>query len=307
MKKEATGKSHAKIILIGEHSVVYGKPAIAFPIDSIPITVTTKSISHGMRINSEFYKGELKEAPVNLTGIKRLITTICNELSPTDVHLQINFSSEIPSERGMGSSAAVSIALIKSLYHYFNAPLSRAKLFELSDIEETITHGNPSGIDTATVSSESPVWFIHKQQPATIDLNLNGYLIIADSGIRGQTDVAVNSVRQLVKQDQNANAAIQHLGDLTNQTKTVLEQNQINRLGTLMNQAQQQLDYLGINIPRTEYLINVANQNGSLGTKLTGSGLGGCIISLTDTHSKAVKIANALSNAGAVNTWIESF
>ncbi|MBW1605599.1 mevalonate kinase [Lactobacillus sp. Sy-1] len=307
MKKEATGSSHAKIILIGEHSVVYGHPAIAFPIDSIPMTVTTKSIHDGIRINSEFYKGSLKEAPVNLLGIKRLIEAICNQFANQPAHFQINFTSEIPSERGMGSSAAVSIALIKSLYNYFDAPLTKREMFELSDIEETITHGNPSGIDTATVSSESPVWFIHKQTPDSITMNLNGYMIIADSGIRGQTDVAVNSVRQMVNRDQNAKDAIVNLGKLTEQTKVTLEQDDITHLGSLLNQAQRQLDYLGINIPRTEHLIQVANQNGSLGTKITGSGLGGCIIALADDHAAALKIANALSNAGAVNTWIETF
>ncbi|MHA8262956.1 mevalonate kinase [Lactobacillaceae bacterium Melli_B3] len=307
MKKEATGQSHAKIILIGEHSVVYGQPAIALPIDSIPITVTIKTISHGIKINSEFYKGSLKEAPVNLLGIKRLIETICHQLTDQPVHMQISFASEIPSERGMGSSAAVSIALIKALYNYFEAPLSKETLFELSDIEETITHGNPSGIDTATVSSESPVWFVHKQKPDTIRMNLNGYLIIADSGIRGQTDVAVNSVRQLVKKDRDAKDAIVNLGQLTNQTKLSLATADIEHLGHLLNKAQRQLDYLGVNIPKTERLIEVANRNGSLGTKLTGSGLGGCIIALAASKPSAMDIANALSDSGAVNTWIETF
>ncbi|UQS86614.1 mevalonate kinase [Nicoliella spurrieriana] len=306
MKKEAIGKSHAKIILIGEHSVVYGHPAIAFPIDSIPMTVTISTITNGIRINSEFYKGSLKEAPVNLLGIKRLIEAVCKKLATGPVNIQINFTSEIPSERGMGSSAAVSIALIKSLYNYFEAPLTKQEMFELSTIEETITHGNPSGIDTATVSSEAPVWFIHKQAPGPIKMNLDGYLIIADSGIRGQTDVAVNSVRQMVNQDQNARAAIGNLGQLTTETKATLEKNDLNHLGTLLNHAQQQLDYLGINIPRTEHLIQVANRSGSLGSKLTGSGLGGCIIALADNHASALKIANALENAGAVNTWIET-
>lgn len=307
MSLKAIGKSHAKIILIGEHSVVYGQPAIALPITSVNMQALVQPIEHGRLIQSKYFIGAIKRVPSNLLGTKRLIQKILRAFHQTQAAFKITVTSTIPSERGMGSSAATAIAVTRALYHYFHQPLSHSQLLKVSNIEEKITHGNPSGIDAATAGSKLPIYFVPGKTIQSIPINLNGSLVIADSGIKGRTDIAVNSVHQEIINHRPAGPQlIQHLGKLVVSVKQALRDNQIEPLGRAMNQAQGDLAQLGVSTDQLNHLIRTARQNGAYGAKLTGSGLGGCIIALTP-NQKAPLIANALLKAGAVNTWIQPF
>ncbi|MCK8624133.1 mevalonate kinase [Apilactobacillus sp. TMW 2.2459] len=307
MEKSSIGMSHAKIILMGEHSVVYKEPAIALPITSIKLKVEIKKcLSNNILITSHYYKGPLQNVPVNMLGIKKLIDQTLKNLNKEKETFNIIIKSSIPSERGMGSSAATAVGIIRAIYKYFDKKISRKQLLKLSDVEEKITHGNPSGLDAATVSSEYPIWFIHGQENEQIPFNINGYLIIADSGILGRTDIAVNYVRELVNhKNEIAINSINNLGNAVRQAKECLEKGNIHQLGKLMDFAHQQLQNIQISNPTVDKIVNITKANGALGAKLTGSGLGGCVISITDNLEKVDKIINALKKQGVKDIWTQ--
>jgi mevalonate kinase len=95
------------------------------------------------------------------------------------------------------------------------------------------------------------------------------------------------------------------LGELTSQTATVLRQNDVSTLGKILTEAHTNLRQLGVSHPAVEKLIKIANDSGALGSKLTGGGLGGCVISLAPNLPAAEKISQQLTAGGATATWIE--
>ncbi|TPR20171.1 mevalonate kinase [Apilactobacillus timberlakei] len=308
MTKQAFGKSHAKIILMGEHSVVYNQPAIALPIPKIELKIKINEIDAGQLLNSKYYIGPIQSVPNDLLGIKNLVNTILTKINKTDESFEMIIDSEIPSERGMGSSAATSIAIIRALYNYFDTNISKEELLKLSDVEETITHGNPSGLDSATTGADNPVWFIRNNTLEEINFNLNATLVIADSGIKGRTDIAINYVKQqLINDNKRTQKSINKIGNLVTKARQDIEKNNPEELGILMSENQKELKNLKISNSKIDELVEIANINGSLGTKLTGSGLGGCIIALARNDNEAESIANALTKAGALDTWIQPF
>lgn len=303
--KKGIGTSNAKIILIGEHSAVYGEPAIVIPITSIRLTATIVPADDQL-IDSRYYTGPLKQAFKNLAGIKALIAAVLRQLHQVEATFKLTIDSQLPSERGMGSSAATAIAIIRAFYDYFEQPLSRHTLLTLAEVSEKITHGNPSGMDAATTSATAPIWFVKGQQSQHLPINTSGYLVIADSGFKGQTGPAVATVRERMNDfPQETKVFMHQLGQLTDNARQALAHNELHRLGTIMSHAQVILQTLGVSNTVLDHLIFVAQKNGSLGTKLTGGGRGGCLIALAPDQTTAQHLIRVLKAAGATQTWLQ--
>lgn len=206
----------------------------------------------------------------------------------------------------MGSSAATAVATIRALYAYLKVPLTHEQLLSDADISEHIIHGNPSGLDVATASASAPVWFVTGETPKSLPFHLGGYMVIADSGIYGQTGSAVASVGKILKRHpRRAKKLIAELGRLTKDAKDALGHNAIQKLGTILDAAQVQLKALGVSHPTLDKLIQIAKTNGALGAKLTGGGMGGCMICLVEDIHVAQRVKQALSDAGATATWVQ--
>lgn len=303
---QAQGISNAKIILIGEHSVVYGQPAIALPLTTVNVKVTIeKSDLTDINIESTYFNGQLDTLPNSMIGFKHLIDYLTNKNNVFE-SLNIKIDSSLPAERGMGSSAAVSIALIRAFYNYINKPLTKTRLLNLANIAEKDTHKNPSGLDAATCASQEPIWMVRNQELKNIPVNLNGYLVIADSGIKGKTSEAISIVKErLIQHPDETQKLIENLGQLTYSAKDALSNNKIELLGDIFNDAQENLVKLGVSCSELNNLISVSLSNGALGSKLTGGGKGGCFINLVKSQSDALHLSNILKQNGATKTWIE--
>lgn len=307
LSDQAVGSAHGKVILIGEHAVVYNEPAIAFPFPAAPVEVRVEKIRNQSIINSSYYNGLLQDLPDSLSNLKTLIHTICHDLSHSVNGLNITIDSKIPPERGMGSSAAVATALTRALFSFYGKEVTQTELLKYVDMSETIAHGNPSGLDARVTSSYSPIYYRRGSQFAALELNLKGYLIAADTGIKGQTREAVEGVAKLLESKPEATKeTIQAIGKLSVCAKEAIESEQIERLGKNLTKAHILLKKLSVSNLKLDRLVETALEAQALGAKLTGGGRGGCMIALAKTKNQAEMIANRLIAEGAVQTWIHA-
>lgn len=308
MESQSTGTSHAKVILIGDHSVVYGQPAIAVPLPDLAMTAKLMARQAGQMVITPNYQCPMDEMGEVYEGIRQLITRLLRHFDATNMPFLLEITSTIPQERGMGSSAASAIAIIRAFFNYFDAPLSQTELQQWANIEEAVTHGSPSGLDAATCASDVPVWFIKKETTQTLEMTLEGYLIIADTGVRGQTGLAVSVVReQFDANPTQTNGHISALGKIAENIRDGLKQGDTTAIGQSMTEAHQHLQELGVSHPSLDRLVTAANQAGALGAKLTGGGVGGAMLALADTKEHADNVIHALEQAGAQEVWVQHY
>lgn len=300
------GTATGKIILMGEHAVVYGEPAIAFPFHAANVTTTVETANE-MSLDCSYFSGNLSHAPQQLHNIKESIYQTLSFLNREDT-LAFKITSTIPPERGMGSSAAVAVSVVRSIFDYYSYSYKEEELALLVNKAEKIAHGNPSGIDAAATSGTQPIFFIKGEAWQTFPMDMKqAWLIVADTGIKGQTREAVKDVAHLFEVDkQTISKKIIGLGQLTLKSKQAILADDVQGLGDAMEQAQRLLSEMTVSHPTIEKLIASAKAAGALGAKLTGGGRGGCVIALAASQKKAESIAEAFQKAGAVDTWIQS-
>lgn len=303
--KIGIGTAHSKIILMGEHAVVYDYPAIALPFTSANVKVTIKpSQSEYTHLYSSYYQGVLKDAPEHLDNLKEAIEVTISSFKLKAAPIDITIESTIPSGRGMGSSAAVTVALVRSLCDFYGVTITDYQLRFIVNQAEVIAHESTSGLDTLLAISSQP-FIYHKSGTAkAFSFNLDAYLVVADSNMPGQTKVAVGKVRQL-KEARPAfiQTAMQAIGGFVQQAFDAIQDKNIIELGRLMTYNHYYLNQLEISNPLIDRIVNAAWLAGALGAKLTGGGLGGCIIALAETKEQAELIQQAMANAGASQTW----
>lgn len=270
--------SHGKIILMGEHAVVYGYEAIALPLFSHSVSTALEK-SETDFLQCSLYQGKLLNAPVQLNNVCEVIAEVKKRLNITEP-LKFTIDSTIPSGRGMGSSAAVVSSVIKALYNYKSMYLPQDQLLELVHIGETIAHGNPSGLDGVIVNSKVPVIFKRGKGISSIQSRLHGYLVIKDTGIIASTKQAVSDIADLMKKGDTYRDALDQLGKLSESSIRLIEDGKMAELGAKMTQAQRLLKMLTVSHPVIDELVEEAMEAGALGAKLTGGGRGGCVIAL---------------------------
>ena len=300
------GKASGKIILMGEHAVVYGQPAIAMPFSAVKVCATVRKTGTALSVSCAFYEGLVHQMPKIWESLKHAIRFSLYRIgAPSDPPIHIKIESSIPAERGMGSSAAVAVAVARALFDFYQKELSPQELWEIVQSSEKIAHGNPSGVDAATTSGKQPVFFIKDQPIEPLSLRLDAYLVVGDSGKTGHTLEAVSDVAKLYREQPEARTWIEELGEWTRRAKDYLTSGQTLALGQAMNQAHLLLQKLGVSDEILDELVDVARLHGALGAKLTGGGRGGCMIALAAHWKEAEKIAQALEASGACQTWIQ--
>ena len=308
--KKFKASAPGKIILFGEHAVVYQRPAIAIPIHQVQATVTVQE-----RTN-DGQQGILLDAPqIKLQSMAntlpldhpmeilfRLLANAIEVETYPDVTLSIH--SSIPLASGMGSGAAISVATIRALLGYLDKTIPIEKINALAYQIEKKYHGTPSGIDNTVITYEQPIFFIRGTPFLKLKSVQEFTLVIADSGIPSTTLEVVADVRKGWQEEpQVFEALFDQIGSIVLDARQIIENGPITSLGPLMNSNQSALRKLGVSSPRLDYLIDAALFAGALGAKLSGGGRGGNIIALVEKN-KADDVSLALQSAGARSTII---
>ena len=289
-KKVGVGQAHSKIILIGEHAVVYGYPAISLPLLEVEVTCKVVPADSPWRLYEEDTLSMAVYASLEYLAIK-------------EACIRCVIDSAIPEKRGMGSSAAISIAAIRAVFDYYQADLPHDVLEILVNRAEMIAHMNPSGLDAKTCLSDQPIRFIKNVGFTELKMDLSAYLVIADTGVYGHTREAIQVVQSKGK---DALPFLHALGELTQKAEELIRQKDAEGLGQILSQAHLHLKEIGVSSPEADSLVETALSQGALGAKMSGGGLGGCIIALVATLDQAQELAKRLEEKGAVQTWIES-
>ena len=302
------GQTVAKIILFGEHSVVYGYPAIALPMHSLRMTARVEPVGPDApsTLTGLGWSGPMHKAPSHFASILRARDVAVEFIGAPNAQMSITTQSEFPAQRGLGSSAAAAGAVIRAILDAYDAPAGPEEIFTLTQEAERVAHGRPSGLDAMVTSAATPVHF-QGGKTTELDLPLNAWIVIADSGIMGSTRETVGHVRSLYETSfQSTRESLSRLGKIADGAIKDLRGGDITRLGIRMTESHGILAELGVSTDQLDELVYAALDAGALGGKLTGGGGGGCVIAVARTREDAQEIEEAMRTAGARATWLHA-
>jgi mevalonate kinase len=273
-----------KVILFGEHFVVYGVKAILCSINK-RVTVTAEKISDKkIVINSEI--GNLILEP------NKSISEINSPLKPfyylankviknQDTGIQIKIDSEIPLGVGLGSSSACCVAGAAAIFKLFG-DISKEEILELAIEAERTIFENTSGADCTVCVYGGIMEYDKKQGFKKIEDEPNFQLVIANSNIEHSTESMVSEVKAFtIKNKEEFSKLLEQELELVEDVLKLLKENNTIKLGEKINQNQKYLETIGISNNQLRKMIEIG-QKTSFGAKITGSGGGGCIFAITD-------------------------
>ena len=301
----------AKIILLGEHFVVYGEPAIVMAIDKRVYARVEKRNDNrlhvrSMDLNLEVFfengsfrveQGDLKEAKMKFEPVKQAIEKVM-EKHGQHVGLDIEINSTVPVGAGLGSSAAVIAATTAATGAILDVKLSKEDILRITYAAEKIVHGTPSGVDPAISTMGGTMLFQMDTGFKPLEVKTNIPLIIGDTGVERSTRVQVEKVRDLVdKYPRVTEHLMKAAREIVLRAIEALKENDLETLGTMMNINHALLYGIGVSDESLEWLANAARKAGALGAKLTGAGGGGCMIALA-REEKLEQVSEAIQRSG---------
>jgi mevalonate kinase len=299
--------AHGKIILFGEHAVVYGRPALAVPVTQVLADVeVTDSSRAGIWIDAPDI--DLHAEVNSLPSDHPIASVIHNFLFISRIspfpNLEVKITSTIPVASGLGSGAAVTVALTRALSGHLNYSMTDEEVNSFTYEIEKLHHGTPSGIDNTVVTYAKPVYFVKGQPIETFVAGKPFTIVIGDTGISAPTKESVGDVRRLWKANQEKwDDVFDEIGEIARQARSTIESGKWESLGELMNQNHILLQEMTVSSPELDTLVTAAKNAGALGAKMSGGGRGGNMIALVEKE-KAPVISEALLSAGAKQTIV---
>jgi len=291
---------HGKIILLGEHAVVYGSHAIAAAVplavrarvqdgeDGVQLIVPRWGVEQ--RLHQEAEKRQSFERPAGV---------ILEKLGLLDKPMRIEVYSDIPRAMGLGGSAAVAVAIIRALDRHYALGLADEDVNNLAYECERVAHGTPSGVDNTVATYGKAIVYQRNRTPAFEDVEIGAPMkfVIGMTGVESLTAGMVAQVRKAWENNKRVyNRVFKGIDGLTLEAIESIRKGDLAQLGDLMNVCQGLLNSLRVSSWELEELIHLARDNGALGAKLTGGGGGGSMIALCPENSD--KVAQAIRNAG---------
>jgi hydroxymethylglutaryl-CoA reductase len=297
---EEMGLGYGKVILLGEHAVVYGRHAIAAPMP-LAIRALVEDCDDGIHLLIPRWGVEyqLASRPEDRRSFERPAGVVLDKLGLSRRNMRIEVFPEVPKSMGLGGSAAMAVAIIRALNRHFSLGLGDEEVNSLAFEAEQVAHGNPSGLDNTIACYGQPLVFRPGNPPLVELLNIPEpiHAVVGMTGHEGLTARTVGRVRDAWRKDPRLYERIfDQIDTLSLRGVQAIQDRDLQTLGELMNVCHGLLNALQVSSPELEQLVNIARENGALGAKLTGGGGGGSIIAVCDGDSSAV--VNAIRAAG---------
>jgi mevalonate kinase len=297
-----------KIILTGEHAVVYGQPAIAAPVNEVRARAAIEADPSDPTGKVKIVASDIGlDTNLDALPAEHPIATVFREVQqelgighlPA---LTLTITSTIPIAAGLGSGAAISVAVCRALSTFLGSPLAEEAVSRIAFETDRFYHGTPSGIDNTVISYGRMIYFRHGQKTEMLANAEELTLVIADSGEKSLTGKVVHNLRIQIEIDPNRfKPILEKIGSLSLSARKAIEQGDSNRLGSLLNDNHSLLQELGVSSANLDLLVRISREAGALGAKLSGAGCGGNMLAVVKP-ADAEGVAAALLSAGAVNT-----
>lgn len=306
MNALTTASAPGKIILFGEHAVVYARPAIAVPVCQVHADAAVEPWPEpDVRIDAPDIARQyhLSDAAPD-DPIASIIRLTCARAGAEAKHFAIRIHSTIPVARGLGSGAAVSVAVARALLEFLHYSAGAEEISALAYEVEKLYHGTPSGIDNTVIAFGLPVYYVRGRPFESFRVGHPFRIVIADTGIASPTRIAVGDVRRAWEADTpRFESLFDGIGSIARAARTAIESGDIQALGPLMNANQKLAEEINVSSPQIETLVRAARDARAKGAKLSGAGRGGNIIALVDDHTETQVVA-ALRGAGAASVMV---
>jgi len=306
----ANSSAPGKVILAGEHSVVYGFPAIAASV-GLRCKVQVKGINENsihiiaenLEIDKHYDLLEFDKWEKRKNYLLDSIAFAANEslkISGRDKNgIEIIIKSEIPISAGMGSSASVVVSTIASIFHLFSHKWDLNVISKIAFEAEKITHGTPSGIDNSIATYGGVIKF-HNGKIEFNQISKEIPFIIVNSNVERNTKTLVNKVAKLqIEFPEIVNPILTQMGAISDKMQIAIQKNDLRIIGKLMDINHGLLNSIGVGHTMLDQYVWAAKKAGALGAKLTGAGGGGCMIAIAKNKSDQKTIVNFLSKMGA--------
>jgi mevalonate kinase len=304
-----TASAPGKIILFGEHAVVYGRPALAVPVTQVKATATVSKNSRGgvwIEAPNIALSSELSSLAADhpLAAVIHSVFSAVGIVRPPACTVYIQ--STIPVAAGLGSGAAVSVAILRALSAFLGAPLPDERVNKLAFEAEKLHHGTPSGIDNTVVTYARPVYFTRGRPIKTFRVGAAFTIVIGDTGISAPTKESVDAVRKLWEAKPSRWEKIfDQVGEIVWDARQAIERGDSAELGRLMDANHVLLQEMTVSSVELDALTETAHKSAALGAKLSGGGRGGNMIALVSKEN-APALAEALLAAGAKRAIIST-
>jgi hydroxymethylglutaryl-CoA reductase len=299
-ERDEMSAGHGKIILFGEHAVVYGSRAIAAP---VPLAVRARVVDEEdgvwLVVPRWGVEQRLRSDSSKRHSFEQFAALTLEELGLTDRSMRVEVYSELPRAMGLGGSAAVAVAVIRAMDRHYELGLSDDEVNALAFRCEQVAHGTPSGIDNTVATFGQPLIYRKGDPPQFHGLDLPEPItfVIGLTGVESLTAKMVARVRQGRERNRDVyDTMIKGIDAVAGQAIEALKRNDLERLGELMNVNQGLLNGIQVSSWELEELIQIARENGALGAKLTGGGGGGSMIALCPDN--AAEVMQAMQDAG---------
>ena len=300
-----TASACGKLILLGEHAVVYHSPAIAIPLTSLRVRATIEAAigqpqekihikAAMLGIDNDL--AELQEDHLLVHTLNLLFSFLGLHQLPT---CRVILTSDLPVAAGLGSSAAIAISLLRAMSAFLGHHLKLQELNTLAFQSEQGVHGRPSGIDNTVISYEKPIFYQRGELIEYVQPNREFTFVVADSGVRKSTRESTGQLAEdLATDPEMIRPRLDAIAELVQKSKHSFQIGDLEALGKAMNANQEHLSALRLSCPELDTLIHAAREAGALGAKLTGGGMGGHMLALVTPETEAA-VTQALIAVGS--------